>query len=192
MLYKISNKIESYFNNNQYFKTIQNNPQIKMMEKLWHVMGKLKEAPNKKRFNDTWTENAIILTDKPVSANYARIHDIIKSKNPLVEYLGPVAKYLNCESCYNGKKESFSATCCEVLYNPEFDLTQTNIPSGTILLVVINVNGVNYEKKVKFLSLATEPWYEWRRKYGNPLYLNKLFMDRLFEHEREALDFRDF
>ena len=41
-----------------------------MMEKLWQVMGKLKEAPKEKRFNDTWTENTLILTDKPVSANY--------------------------------------------------------------------------------------------------------------------------
>jgi hypothetical protein len=162
-----------------------------MMERLWQIMGKPNEAPKEKRFNDTWTENTIILTDKPVSANYARIHHIIKSQNPLFEYLGPVAKYLNCESCYNGKKESFSAACCKVLYNPEFDLMQTDIPSGTILLVVIKVNGVNYEKKAKFLSAATEPWYEWRRKDGNPLYLNKLFIDGLFEHEREALDFTD-
>jgi hypothetical protein len=162
-----------------------------MMEKLWQVMGKLKEAPKEKRFNDTWTENTIILTDKPVSATYARIHHIIKSQNPLVEYLGPVAKYLNCESCYNGKKESFSAACCEVLYNPEFDLMQTDIPIGTILLVVIKVKGQILEKKAKFLSVSTEQWYEWRRKDGNPLYLNKLFMDGLFEHEREALDFTD-
>lgn len=161
-----------------------------MMERLWQVMGKLKEAPKEKRFNDTWTENKVILTDKPMSDNYARIHHIIKSKNPLVTYIGPVAKYLNCESCYNGKKEGFSAACCEVLYNPEFDLMQTEIPSGAILLVVINVNGVNYEKKAKFLSVSTEPWYEWKRKDGNPLYFNKLFMDGLFEHEREALDFR--
>ena len=161
-----------------------------MMERLWQVMGKLKEAPKEKRFNDTWTENTVMLTDKPVSANYARIHHIIKSKNPLVTYVGPVTKYLNCESCCNGKKEGFSTACCEVLYNPEFDLTQTNIPSGTILLVVIKVNGVNYEKKTKFISAATEPWYEWTRKDGNPLYFNKLFMDGLFEHEREALDFK--
>jgi hypothetical protein len=161
-----------------------------MMERLWQVMGKLKEPPKEKRFN-VGTENTVILTDKPMSANYARIHHIIKSKNPLVTYVGPVAKYLNCESCYNGKKEGFSTACCEVLYNPEFDLTQTNIPSGTILLVVIKVNGVNYEKKTKFISAATEPWYEWTRKDGNPLYFNKLFMDGLFEHEREALDFRD-
>jgi len=160
------------------------------MEKLWQVMGKLKEAPKEKRFNDTWTENTLILTDKPVSANYKRIYHIIKSKNPLVAYVGPVEKYLNCESCCNGKKEGFSAACCEVLYNPEFDLTQTNIPSGTILLVVININGINYEKKVNFISVSSELWYEWKRKDGNPLYLNKLFMDGLFEHEREALDFR--
>jgi hypothetical protein len=161
------------------------------MEKLWQVIGKLKEAPKEKRFNDTWTENTVMLTDKPVSANYKRIYHIIKSQNPLVTYKGPVAKYLNCESCCNGKKESFSAACCEVLYNPEFDLTQKDIPSGTILLVVIKVNGINYEKKTKFLSASKEQWYEWTRKNGNPLYLNKLFMDRLFEHEREALDFTD-
>lgn len=164
--------------------------QIKMMERVWNVMGKLKEAPKEKRFNDTWTENTVILTDKPVSANYARIHHIIKSKNPLVTYIGPVAKYLNCECCYDGKKEGFSASCCNVLYNPEFDITQKKIPSGTILLVVIKVNGQIFEKKIKFISAATEPWYEWARKDGNPLYLNKLFMDGLFEHEREALDFR--
>ena len=35
-----------------------------MMEKLWQVMGKLKEAPKEKRFNDTWTENTITLMDK--------------------------------------------------------------------------------------------------------------------------------
>jgi len=162
------------------------------MEKLWQVMGKLKEAPKEKRFNDTWTENTITLTDKPVSANYARIHHIIKSKNPLVTYIGPVTKYLNCECFYDGKKESFSAACCEVLYNPEFDLMQTDIPSGTILLVAIKVNGLIYEKKTKFLSASKEQWYEWRRKDGNPLYFNKLFIDGLFEHEREALDFRDF
>jgi len=161
-----------------------------MMEKLWQVMGKLKEAPREKRFNDTCTENTIILTDKPISANYERIHHIIKSKNPLIDYIGPVTKYLNCECFYNGKKEGFSAACCKVFDNPEIDLTKVNIPSGTILLVVINVNGLNYEKKIKFLSEATEPWYEWTRKDGNPLYLNKLFMDGLFEHEREALDFR--
>jgi hypothetical protein len=160
-----------------------------MMERLWKVMGKIKEPPKEKRFN-VGTEHTVVLMDKPMSANYARIYHIIKSPNPLVEYIGPVAKYLNCESYCNGKKEGFSASCCEVLYNPETDLTQTNIPSGTILLVVINVNGVNYEKKAKFLSVSTEPWYEWTRKDGNPLYLNKLFMDMLFEHEREALDFR--
>jgi len=161
-----------------------------MMERLWQVMGKLKEAPKEKIFNDTWTENTVILTEKPVSANYKRIYHIIKSQNPLIEYIGPVAKYLNCESCYNGKKEGFSAACCEVLYNPEFDLNKTDIPSGTILLVVIKVNGLNYEKKTKFLSASKEQWYEWKRKDGNPLYLNKLFMDGLFEHEREAFDFR--
>jgi len=160
------------------------------MEKLWQVIGKLKEAPKEKRFNDTWTENTVILTDKPISANYQRIHHIIKSKNPLIKYVGPVAKYLNCECYYNGKKEGFSASCCTNQERPEDDLTQTYIPNGTILLVVINVNGLNYEKKIKFLSEATEPWYEWARKDGNPLYLNKLFMDGLFEHEREALDFR--
>jgi len=163
---------------------------IKMMEKLWNVMGKLKEAPKEKRFNDTWTENTVTLTDKPVSANYKRIYHIIKSQNPLVTYVGPVAKYLNCKCYYNGKDEHFSAACCTVLYNPEFDLTQTNIPSGAILLVVIKVNGLNYEKKTKFISVSTEQWYEWARKDGNPLYLNKLFMDGLFDHEREALDFR--
>ena len=163
-----------------------------MMERLWQVMGKVKEAPKEKRFNDTWTENTVTLTDKPVSANYKRIYHIIKSKNPLVAYVGPVTKYLNCESYCNGKEEGFSATCCEVLYNPETDLTKLDIPSGTILLVVINVNGVNYEKKTKFISVSKEPWYEWKRKDGNPLYFNKLFMDGLFEHEREALDFRDF
>ena len=161
------------------------------MERVWQVMGKPKEAPKEKRFNDTWTENTVILTDKPMSANYKRIYHIIKSKNPLVAYVGPVTKYLICESCCNGKKEGFSAASCEVLYNPEFDLNKTDVPSGTILLVVINVNGVNYEKKAKFISVAREQWYEWARKDGNPLYLNKLFMDGLFEHEREALDFRD-
>jgi len=162
-----------------------------MMERLWQVMGKLKEAPKEKRFNDTWTENTVILTDKPVSANYARIYHIIKSKNPLVTYIGPVAKYLICESCYNGKKEGFSAACCTNPKRPEeADLSKLDIPSGTILLVVINVNGVNYEKKTKFISVSKESWYEWKRKDGNPLYFNKLFMDGLFEHEREALDFR--
>lgn len=160
-----------------------------MMERLWQVMGKLNEPPKEKRFN-VGTENTVVLMDKPMSANYAIIYHIIKSQNPLVTYVGPVTKYLNCESHCNGKEEGFSAACCEVLYNPEFDLTQTNIPSGTILLVVIKVNGQIFEKKTKFISAATEPWYEWTRKDGNPLYLNKLFMDRLFEHEREALDFR--
>jgi predicted DNA-binding antitoxin AbrB/MazE fold protein len=160
------------------------------MEKLWQVMGKLKEAPKEKRFNDTWTENTIILTDKPVSANYKRIYHIIKSQNPLVEYIGPVAKYLNCKCCYNEKEEYFSATCCEVLYNPEFDLTKVDIPIGTKLLVSIKVNGKIHEKKTKFISVSKEQWYEWIRKDGNPLYLNKLFMDGLFEHERESLDFR--
>ena len=151
---------------------------IKMMEKLWQVMGKLKEAPKEKRFNDTWTENTVILTDKPVSANYKRIYHIIKSKNPLVTYVGPVAKYLNCESCYNGKEEHFSSACCTNPERPEDDLTKTDIPSGTILLVAIKVNGLIYEKKTKFLSVSKEPWYEWTRKDGNPLYFNKLFMRR--------------
>jgi N-acetylglucosamine kinase-like BadF-type ATPase len=39
-----------------------------------------------------------------VSANYTRIYHIIKSKNPLVKYVGPVEKYLICECFYNGKK----------------------------------------------------------------------------------------
>jgi len=159
------------------------------MERVWQVMGKLKEAPKEKRFN-VGTEHTVVLMDKPMSANYARIYHIIKSQNPLVTYVGPVAKYLNCESCSNGKKESFSASCCKVLYNPEFDLMQTDIPSGTILLVAIKVNGLIYEKKTKFLTVSKEQWYEWTRKDGNPLYFNKLFMDGLFEHEREALDFR--
>jgi hypothetical protein len=162
-----------------------------MMERLWQVMGRLKEAPKEKQFNDTWTENTIILTDKPMSANYKRIYHIIKSQNPLVTYVGPVAKYLNCECFYNKKKEHFSAACCAVLDSPGFDLTKTDIPSGTILLVAIKVNGLIYEKKTKFLSVSKESWYEWTRKDGNPLYFNKLFMDGLFEHEREALDFRD-
>jgi hypothetical protein len=161
-----------------------------MMERVWQVMGKIKEPPKEKRFN-VGTEHTVILTDKPVSANYKRIYHIIKSKNPLVAYIGPVAKYLNCESYCNGKEEGFSATCCEVLYNPETDLTQKDIPSGAILLVVINVNGVNYEKKTKFISVSKESWYEWKRKDGNPLYFNKLFMDGLFEHEKESLDFTD-
>ena len=91
------------------------------MEKLWQVMGRLKEAPKEKRFNDTWTENTIILTDKPMSANYARICHIIKSKTPLVTYVGPVTKYLNCECFYNGKKEGFSASCCTNPERPEDD-----------------------------------------------------------------------
>ena len=154
-------------------------------------MGKLKEAPKEKRINDTWTENTVMLTDKPVSANYTRIYHIIKSKNPLVAYVGPVAKYLNCECFYNGKKEGFSASCCKILDNPEIDLAKVDIPSGTKLLVVITVNGISYEKNATFLSVATEQFYEWKRKEGNPLYLNKLFMDGLFEHEREALGFTD-
>ena len=162
------------------------------MEKLWQVMGKLKEAPKEKRINDTWTENTIILMDKPVSANYKRIYHIIKSKNPLVEYIGPVEKYLNCKSFYDGKEEYFSATCCTNPETPETDLTKVDIPSGTKLLVSIKVNGQIHEKNTKFLSVSKEPWYEWTRKDGNPLYFNKLFMDGLFEHEREALDFRDF
>ena len=161
-----------------------------MMERVWQVMGKLKEAPKEKRFNDTWTENTVILTDKPVSANYKRIYHIIKSQNPLVTYVGPVAKYLNCERFYNGKKEGFSASCCTNPERPEDDLTKTEIPSGTKLLVAITVNGVNHEKNTKFISVSKEQWYEWTRKDGNPLYLNKLFVDGLFEHEREALDFR--
>jgi len=160
-----------------------------MMERVWQVMGKLKEPPKEKRFN-VGTEHTVILTDKPVSANYARIQHIIKSKNPLVTHVGPVTKYLNCESCCNGTKEGFSAACCTNPERPEDDLTKTDIPSGTILLVAIKVNGLVYEKKTKFINAATEPWYEWTRKDGNPLYLNKLFMDMLFEHEREALDFR--
>jgi hypothetical protein len=160
-----------------------------MMEKLWQVMGKLKEAPKEKRFNDTWTENTVILTDKPVSANYARIHHIIKSQNPLVTYNRPVAKYLNCKCCYDGKEEYFSATCCTYPKQPEADLTKVDVPSGTILLVAIKVNGKIHEKNTKFISVSKEQWYEWTRKDGNPLYLNKLFMDGLFEHERKALDF---
>jgi hypothetical protein len=162
-----------------------------MMERLWQVMGKLKEAPKEKRFNDTWTENTVILTDKPVSANYTRIYHIIKSKNPLVKYVGPVEKYLICECFYNGKKEGFSASCCTNPKRPEADLAKVDIPSGTNLLVVITVNGIIYEKKTKFISVSKEQWYEWKRKDGNPLYFNKLFMDGLFEHEKEALDFRD-
>jgi hypothetical protein len=161
-----------------------------MMERVWQVMGRPKEAPKEKQFNDTWTENTVILLDKPMSANYKRIYHIIKSKNPLVTYVGPVAKYLNCECFYNGKKEGFSASCCTTIGSLQTDLTKVDIPSGTSLLVVINVNGINYEKKINFISVSTEPWYEWTRKDGNPLYLNKLFMDGLFEHEREALDFR--
>jgi len=161
-----------------------------MMQRLWQVMGKLKEAPKEKRFNDTWTENTIILLDKPMSANYKRIYHIIKSQNPLVTYKGPVAKYLNCKCFCNGKEEHFSAACCAVLDSPGVDLAKTDIPSGTILLVAIKVNGLIYEKKTKFLSSSKEQWYEWTRKDGNPLYFNKLFMDGLFEHEREALDFR--
>lgn len=162
-----------------------------MMERLWQVMGRMKEAPKEKRFNDTWTENTIILTDKPVSSNYKRIYHIIKSQNPLVTYVGPVEKYLNCKCYYNGKKEHFSAACCEVIDSPGVDLVKVDIPSGTILLVAIKVNGLIYEKKTKFLSASKEQWYEWTRKDGNPLYFDKLFMDGLFEHEREALDFRD-
>jgi hypothetical protein len=160
-----------------------------MMERLWQVMGKLKEAPKEKRFNDTWTENTVILTDKPVSANYARIYHIIKSPNPLVTYKGPVAKYLNCKCCYDGKEEYFSATCCTNPERPGTDLAKVDIPSGTKLLVAIKVNGKIHEKNTKFISVSKEQWYEWTRKDGNPLYLNKLFMDGLFEHEREALDF---
>jgi hypothetical protein len=159
-----------------------------MMERVWQVMGKLKEPPKEKRFN-VGTEHTVILTDKPVSANYKRIYHIIKNQNPLVEYIGPVAKYLNCNSFYDGKEEYFSATCCTNPERPEDDLTKVDIPSGTILLVAIKVNGLIYEKKTKFLSVSKEPWYEWKRKDGNPLYLNKLFMDGLFEHEREALGF---
>jgi hypothetical protein len=161
-----------------------------MMERLWQVMGKLKEEPKEKRFNDTWTENTIIMTDKPVSANYKRIYHIIKSQNPLVTYVGPVAKYLNCKCYYNGKEEGFSAACCTYPKQPEADLTKVDVPSGTSLLVAIKVKGQILEKKTTFLSVSTEPWYEWTRKDGNPLYLNKLFMDGLFEHERESLDFR--
>ena len=161
-----------------------------MMERLWQVMGKLKEAPKEKRFTDTWTENTVILTDKPVSANYTRIYHIIKSQNPLVKYVGPVEKYLNCKCFYDGKEEYFSAACCTNPKRPETDLAKVDIRSGTILLVAIKVNGQILEKKTKFISASTEPWYEWTRKDGNPLYFNKLFMDGLFEHEREALDFR--
>jgi hypothetical protein len=164
---------------------------LKMMERVWQVMGKLKEPPKEKRFN-VGTEHTVVLMDKPMSANYARIYHIIKSQNPLVTYVGPVAKYLNCECFYNGKKEGFSASCCTNPKRPEeADLTKVDVPSGTSLLVAIKVNGVVYEKKTKFLSAATEPWYEWTRKDGNPLYFDKLFMDGLFEHEREALDFTD-
>ena len=126
---------------------------------------------------------------KPVSANYKRIYHIIKSQNPLVTYKGPVAKYLNCESCCNGKKEGFSAACCTNPERPGTDLAKVDIPSGTILLVAIKVNGKIHEKNTKFISVSKEQWYEWTRKDGNPLYLNKLFMDGLFEHERKALDF---
>lgn len=159
------------------------------MERLWQVMGKLKEAPKEKRFN-ACTENTVILTDKPVSQNYKRIYHIIKSQNPLVKYVGPVTKYLNCKCFYDGKEEYFSAACCTNPKRPEDDLTKVDIPTNTILLVVINVNGINYEKKTKFISVSKEQWYEWTRKDGNPLYFNKLFMDGLFEHEKEALDFR--
>ena len=181
----MNNEHTHYANNRQNLKSIN------MMERVWQVIGKLKEPPKEKKFNDTWTENTVILTDKPVSANYARIQHIIKSKNPLVTYVGPVTKYLNCESCCNGKKEGFSASCCTNPKRPEeADLAKVDIRSGTILLVAIKVNGQIFEKKTKFINAATEPWYEWTRKDGNPLYLNKLFMDMLFEHEREALDFR--
>jgi len=107
----------------------------------------------------------------------------------LVTYKGPVAKYLNCESCCNGKKEGFSAACCTNPERPGTDLAKVDIPSGTILLVAIKVNGKIHEKNTKFISVSKEQWYEWTRKDGNPLYLNKLFMDGLFEHERKALDF---
>ena len=160
-----------------------------MMEKLWQVIGKIKEEPKEKRFN-VGTENTVILTDKPVSANYKRIYHIIKSPNPLITYKGSVAKYLNCKCFYDGKEEHFSAACCNIVDSPQTDLAKVDIRSGTILLVAIKVNGLFYEKKVIFLSVSKEPWYEWTRKDGNPLYLNKLFMDGLFEHEREALNFR--
>jgi hypothetical protein len=161
-----------------------------MMERLWQVMGKLKEAPKEKRFN-ACTENTIILTDKPVSQNYKRIYHIIKSQNPLVKCVGPVTKYLNCKCFYDGKEEYFSAACCTNPKRPEDDLTKVDVPTNTILLVAIKVNGLIYEKNTKFISVSKEPWYEWTRKDGNPLYLNKLFMDGLFEHEKEALDFTD-
>ena len=178
--------MKTFFNNILFVK--HPTKPIKMMERVWQVMGTLKEAPKEKRFN-AGTENTVILTEKPMSENYKRIYHIIKSKNPLVKYVGPVEKYLICECFYNGKKEGFSASCCTNPEAPDIDLTKVDIRSGTSLLIVITVNGINYEKKTTFLSASKEQWYEWTRKDGNPLYFNKLFMDGLFEHERDALDF---
>jgi hypothetical protein len=133
-------------------------------------------------------EGIIMATQTQMSTNYASIYQKIK-QNPIVAFNGRVVKYLNCKSVVSGECESWNSSLCTVLECPEIDLTQTDVPSGTELMVWLTINGKKKYKKIKFIEVEKRIFYEWLRSDGTWLYLSQQFVDGLLTNEKRKLGF---
>jgi len=136
------------------------------------------------------TEGTILATKTEMSVNYASV----KTKhmqNPIVAFNGKVIKYLNCRSDVTRECESFNASHCTVPGRPEIDLTQTEVPCGTELMVWITINGQKKYKKTTFIAVEQQVFYEWRRIDGTWLYLSQHFVEGLLANEKRKLGFTD-
>ena len=135
-------------------------------------------------------EGTILATETEMSANYASIYQRIK-QNPIVAFNGRIEKLLNCKSVVSRECESWNASLCTVPGRPEIDLTQTEVPSGTELMVYLIINGQKKCKKTTFISVEQQVFYEWRRIDGTWLYLSQHFVDGLLANEKRKLGFTD-
>jgi len=135
-------------------------------------------------------EGTILATQTQMSTNFAIIYQKNK-QNPIVALNGRVTKYLNCRSVVTRECESWNASHCTVPEKPEIDLTQTDIPSGTELMVCLTINGQKKCKKTTFIEVEQKIFYEWLRIDGTLLYLSQPFIDGLLPNERRKLGFTD-
>jgi hypothetical protein len=135
-------------------------------------------------------EGTILATETKMSTNYASIYQKIK-QNPIVAFKGRIEKLLNCKSVVTKECESWNASLCTVLESPEIELTQTDVPSGTELMVWLTINGQRKCKKITFIEVESKIFYEWLRSDGTWLYLSQQFVDGLLTNEKRKLGFTD-